>query len=254
MEHIKKYGLSFYEMITSDNTSEEYFQIGRDFVKELFSLMSKYSTKFSNHKYDFFDLPYIYSERRLDSVLLPALSIICDSIVLTELPVERQKQGEISSGRADYWCIYNGYTFIIELKQSFDAYETPITRQNSGIRRWNSMLGQLDDIVKDARQFTEKTKGVIRLGLHMFTSYSSNSMDKAIKFDQMQIHTIANRFYKHLAHKSKKCKPDMLLCWRIPLKIVKKGCEELNMLYPGLWAIAKIYPPILHEGSINSHS
>lgn len=249
MEYKEKYGLSFYEMITLESVTDEYFQTSKKFVEELFFLLSKYSTKFNNKKYDFFDLPYIYSERRLDSVLLPALSKICDYIVLTELPIERQKQGEISSGRVDYWCIYEGYTFVIELKHSFDAYETPTTKKNSGLRRWRGMIGQLDDIVKDVRQFTEKTNGVIRLGLHMFTSYSSNSIDKAIKFDEVQINNIANRFCKDLTNKSKKYKPDMLLCWQIPSNIVKKGCEELNMLYCGLWTVAKIYPPLLHEGA-----
>lgn len=245
MEEIKK---SFYEMTTSENANKEYFQVGQKFIEELFFLLTKYCTKFYNNKY-FFDLPYIYSERRLDSVLLPALSKICDSFVLTELPVERQKQGETSIGRVDYWCIYEGYTFVIELKQSFDAYKTTKTEQKSGPRRWRVMIGQLDSIVKDVTQFTEKTNGVIRLGLHMFTSYSSSTIDKAAKFDEEEINNIANRFCKDLAKKSKKYKPDLLLCWKIPSKIVKKGSDEYGMTYPGLWTIAKIYPPLQHKGA-----
>ena len=111
------------------------------------------------------------------------------------------------------------------------------------------MIGQLDSIVKDVTQFTEKTNGVIRLGLHMFTSYSSSTIDKAAKFDKEEINDIANRFCKDLAKKSKKYKPDMLLCWKIPSKIVKKGSDEYGMTYPGLWTIAKIYPPLQHKGA-----
>ena len=63
--------------------------------------------------------PYIYTERRLDSAVLPALSHICDGVVLTELPVERQGSLEDDTthhGRVDYWCIFGGYTFVIEMK------------------------------------------------------------------------------------------------------------------------------------------
>ena len=41
----------------------------------------------------------------------------------------------------------------------------------------------------------------------------------------------------------------MLLCWKIPSKIVKKGSDEYGMTYPGLWTIAKIYPPLQHKGT-----
>ena len=55
MEEIKK---SFYEMTTSENANEEYFQVGQKFIEELFFLLTKYCTKFYDNKY-FFDLPYI---------------------------------------------------------------------------------------------------------------------------------------------------------------------------------------------------
>lgn len=127
MELIKRYGLSFYEM-ASDNSDDAYLAAKR-LLESLFFQLSKLSTKFCNEKYDFCDLPYTYTERRLDSVLLPALSKICDSLVLTELPVDRKLKGDLSKGRIDYWCIFEGYSFIIELKQSYDDFGTDKTRK-----------------------------------------------------------------------------------------------------------------------------
>ena len=68
MELKRSHGLSFYELeMTPENCSESY-TIAREFVENLFFLMSKLSTKLCNQQYDFCDLPYTYTERRLDSV------------------------------------------------------------------------------------------------------------------------------------------------------------------------------------------
>ena len=91
MEKHNRYGLTFYKTTTNENPQKGY-QIAKEFVEELFYLLSKYSAMFcknGNVKYKFCDLPYAYSERRLDSVLLPALSKLCNGVVLTELPINR---------------------------------------------------------------------------------------------------------------------------------------------------------------------
>ena len=78
---------------------------------------------------------------------------------------------------------------------------------------------------------------------------NEQTFSRFYKFDKEEINDIANRFCKDLAKKSKKYKPDLLLCWKIPSKIVKKGSDEYGMTYPGLWTIAKIYPPLQHKGA-----
>ena len=78
MEIIKKYNLSFVETF-SGNDEGESFVVAKDLVNNLFFSMSKLCTKYSNDT--FCDLPYTYRERQLDSVLLPALSKLCNSMV-----------------------------------------------------------------------------------------------------------------------------------------------------------------------------
>lgn len=245
MELIKRYGLSFYEM-ASDNSDDAYLAAKR-LLESLFFQLSKLSTKFCNEKYDFCDLPYTYTERRLDSVLLPALSKICDSLVLTELPVDRKLKGDLSKGRIDYWCIFEGYSFIIELKQSYDDFGTDKTRKNSIQKRWKTMIEQLDSVKLEARAYEEKTKGVIRIGIHMITSYTSKvpTQELVASFNKEKIFEIAQRFQKDISKKTPAHKTDLLLCWKIPPRIVKSNDY---MTFPALWLAATIYPPIIHAG------
>ena len=248
MEYLKKIGLTFMEMdMLSDNESNS---IAKELIENLFFNMAKLSTKYANST--FWDLPYTYSERRLDSVLLPALSKLCDSKVLVEIPTKRQCANrrfkvDESSGRIDYWCIYKNYSFVIELKQSFDCFTTNKTRGAKVTDLWLEMNKQLQSIEKEIIKYEEATKGVVRIGLHIITSYSDKEPENhLIKLFNDGIEITANRFIKDLSKKYPSLKPDLLVCWKIPKRIVM--VEEQT--YPGLWAVTKIYPAVKHQGAI----
>lgn len=249
MEKHNRYGLTFYKTTTNENPPKGY-QIAKEFVEELFYLLSKYIAMFcknGNIKYKFCDLPYAYSERRLDSVLLPALSKLCEGVVLTELPINRKFKKDYHSGRIDYWCVYKNYSFVIELKQGYDAFHTATTKKISVLDRWSEMIHQLDNVLEDITEFAENTKGVIRIGLHIITSYKSDegSLYVPNTFNEKVIQKTALRLNKDISQQTPQTKPDMLLCWKIPTYIVKQG----ECIYPGLWGVAKIYSPFQHEGA-----
>ena len=63
-------------------------------MKYLMLEMAHLSLKFDNNRFDSFTPPYLYTERRLDSILLPALSKLCNGLVLTEMPVTRVSYDE----------------------------------------------------------------------------------------------------------------------------------------------------------------
>ena len=225
------------------------FSVAKDLVENLFCEMAKLSTKYANAT--FLDLPYTYSERSLDSILLPALSKLCKSQVLVEYPVTRRDtsrydENEESSGRIDYWCIYKEYSFVIELKHSFDCFTTQKTRDDKVTSRWITMNKQLESVKQEVKEYEEDTMGIIRLGLHIITSYSDKTPDNHLiaKFKD-SISDTFRRFQIDLAKPKRSQKPDLLICWKIPTKIVKRG----EHTYPGLWAIAKIYPAIKHLGA-----
>lgn len=237
-----------FEEVASDREIKG-FSVAKDLVENLFYEMTKLSTKYANDT--FFDLPYTYSERSLDSILLPALSKLCKSKVLVEYPAKRRDTGRYeetneTSGRIDYWCIYKEYSFIIELKHSYDCFTTSKTREDKVTSRWIKMNEQLDSVKYEVKKYEEATKGIIRLGLHIVTSYSDKAPDKQViaQFSD-SIPDTFKRFQRDLAKPKRSQKPDLLICWKIPSRIVMRGVQT----YPGLWAIAKIYPAIKHRGA-----
>ena len=247
MIDIKRYGLSFVKQ--SAEKDDEGFGIATDLIENLFCDMAKLCTKYSNDT--FYELPYTYSERCLDSVLLPALSKLCDSRVLVELPATRQCHNrrfsiDEYSGRIDYWCVYKDYSFVIELKHSFDCFTTSTTRENKVTSRWITMNEQLQSVEKEIRKYEEDTKGIIRIGLHIITSYSDKEPNnQLIKQFKQSIPDSFERFQRDLAKPYRSLKPDFMICWKIPPRIIEFG----DHTFPGLWAITKIYPAISHRGA-----
>jgi hypothetical protein len=123
MKGIKKHGLSFLEVDSVPEGNGN--NVAKELIENLFFDMAKLSTKYVNDT--FCDLPYTYTERRLDSVLLPALSKLCCNKVLVEVPAvrecsNRRFQVDESSVRIDYWCIYKSYSFVIELTRIADVW------------------------------------------------------------------------------------------------------------------------------------
>lgn len=247
MEPISKHGLSFFEM-ASEIEGEDY-AVAKELVENLFYDMAFLSTKYDNDQ--FCDLPYTYRERQLDSILLPALSKLCDSKVFVELPTRRQCsnrrfQVDESSGRIDYWCLYKDYSFVIELKHSYDCFTTDTTREDTVTERWIKMNEQLQSIAKDARRYSEATKGVIRIGLHIITSYSDKNPDnQLINSFKESIPGTFDRFTRDLGKRYPSLRPNVLICWKIPSRIVM----DLDQSFPGLWCIGKVYPAIKHQGA-----
>ena len=247
MQQISKHGLSFFE-VASEVEGEDY-AIAKELMENLFYDMAFLSTKYDNDQ--FCDLPFTYRERQLDSVLLPALSKLCDSKVLAELPAirrysNRRTQVDESSGRIDYWCLYKDYSFVIELKHSYDCFTTDVTREDTVADRWITMNEQLRSIEKEVKQYSESTKGVIRIGLHIITSYSDKNPDNQLinRFKE-SIPDTFERFRIDLGKHYPSLKPNVLLCWKIPSRIVK----DMDQTFPGLWCVVKIYSAIKHKGA-----
>lgn len=235
MSNVTKNGLTFREEI--ENKDFEGFSVAKKLVRNLFFDMSELCTHYCNNR--FCDMPYSYSERSLDSVLLPALSKLCNYMVWVEYPTERKLRGKApKNGRIDYVCIYQGYTFVIELKHGYDCFNSDYTK-STVFKRWDEMTKQLNSVERYVKLFEESTKGVIRIGLQIVSSYSETLFGKAF----------IERFHKSIPRTFKQfkrdLKPDIMICWEIPEKTVKQDPCKI----PGLWALAKIYDPLTHKGS-----
>ena len=109
------------------------------------------------------------------------------------------------------------------------------------------MNEQLQSLENEVKEYQESTKGVVRVGLHIITSYSDKEpCYQLIKQFHGCISETSDRLLKDLSKKYPSLKPDLMICWKIPTRIVMDD----EQTFPGLWAVAKIYPATKHHGSI----
>jgi len=237
-------------LFSTRESNEEYYNVAYELTRKLFIGMAKHAMAFDSSKYNFYEPPFLYRERQLDTLILPVLAALCKGLAFAEYPMTRncRKKGleiEDSHGRIDYWCIYKDYSFVIEVKHSYDNYETSTTNDERLLQRWRTMnIVQLDNIKDEVKQFEEKTKGVIRLGLHFVTSRSSTKQPENARETYLsQEREMLNRLYKDLKTITP---PDFMSVWELDKNMVY---YEDNRAYPGLIVLAKFFKDIKHKGS-----
>lgn len=236
-------------------SEDEAKNIASELVECLFSEMANLSVKLDSDEYGICDMPYLYSERRLDSVMMPALSKICNGLVHDEVSTERHNNSrkavrKKSQGRYDYWCIYKGYSFVIEVKQSFDGYLRNKTVKKATNELWKEMIVQLKTVKDDMKYYIEKTKKVIRLGIMFVTSYTDNPpCNENLQLFTQRISKISGLYLDGLGTQVQIPRPDMIMLWQIPDKIALKKHHIYRGTFPGLWAIVKVFEPMEHQGA-----
>lgn len=237
-------------LFSAKESNEEYYKISYELTKKLFIGMSIHALVFNSTKYNIYEPPFLFRERQLDTLIMPVLASLSKGLAFAEYPITRnsRKKGmeiEDSQGRIDYWCIYKDYSFVIEVKHSYDNFATSSTNDERLLQRWRTMnIVQLDNIKDVIKQFEEKTKGVIRLGLHFVTSRSSTKEpENARETFISQEREMLNRLYKDLKTITP---PDFMSVWELNNKMVY---YEDNRAFPGLIILAKFFKDIKHKGS-----
>ena len=227
--------------------------VAKELVESLFAGMASRSMRFYDKRLGICEMPYLYTERRLDSIMMPVLSNICYGLALDEVPVERrytskQKKSKVSQGRYDYWCIYKGYSFVIEVKHGFDAFYHSTTVRERTLDLWNTMIKQLKSTKKDVECYSEKTKGIIRLGLMFVTSYTDKEpTEPIVKRFRRKIPEISHTFLNELGTGVIIPRPDMITLWQIPDRVIFSEDRPYKGTFPGFWLLAKFFEPIKHK-------
>lgn len=235
---LKREGQRFIVSVPEENT-EEWYTVAYTFVKELLIGVANQSQPFLSNPYQICDYPFTYKERQMESLVVPVLAKLCDGIVYTEYPVERKlSDGQISSGHYDFFCIYNNYSIVIEMKHDHDCANTDLTRKKLR-QHWQTMCKQLRNIRNSVVKNEEATNGVIRLGLHFVVS-QDNSMDVVRPIMPMDCKFVLNRISDDLSYR----KPEFGGCW-----LLDKGKTEYDdESILGLYLFSKFYKPINHKG------
>lgn len=249
--YIQKNGQKFFISEPKEST-EEWYDVTYSLVHELMIGVAKQSKIFLENKYDMQDYPFAYRERQMESLVVPVLSKLCDGLVITEYPVNRvTEDGDEYIGHYDFFCVYQGYSFVIEMKHSADLANTDNTRKNSILGRWNTMNKQLREIEKDVKRNEEATKGVIRLGLHFIFNLVEKTVSEELirDFKKGKCEATLNRISTDLGKKRADMpnkKPDFGACWLLDKKDAEYGDETIL----GLCLFSKFYKPLKHKGAI----
>lgn len=237
-------------LFSAKESDEEYYDVAYELTKNLFIGMAKHSLAFNSSKYEIYEPPFVFRERQLDTLIMPVLSTLCKGLAFAEYPMTRnsKKKGleiEDSQGRIDYWCIYKDYSVVIEVKHSYDNFETSCTNNERLLQRWRTMnIVQLENVKDDIKHYEEKTKGVIRLGLHFVTSQSStNPSDDIREIYISQEREMLERLYKDL---KTVVPPDFMSVWELDKDMVYYANDRA---YPGLIVMAKFFKDMKHKGS-----
>lgn len=231
-------------LFSSKESNEEYYGVAYELTKKLFIGIAKRAMVFNCPKYNFYEPPFVFRERQLDSLIMPELAFLCKGLAIAEYPVTRnsRKKGfEIknSKGRTDYWCIYKDYSFVIEVKHSYDNFETKSTNKTV-VERWKKADRQLIEVKDNIRQFAENTKGVIRLGLHFIISCSRINPSESVSEDYVS----KEKDKLHRLYEELRPAPNFMSIWELN----KDKIYYDDRAYPGVILAAKFFKDIKHGG------
>ena len=164
------------------------FVVLNDFLR---SLTKRFLIRSRNYWNEADELPYVYRERQLHSVLCPAIADITPYF-LAEAPMKRRysdSNGERtqSQGWVDYFCHYRDVSVFLEVKHGFHSARKPVVRKYVD-RYWRAAAKQQGSIGRHMRHWIEG-KGGVRVSLLFLPFYASSKdgeVDRTITDDYLR--------------------------------------------------------------------
>ena len=153
------------------------------------SMMKDFATTCVNY-YDVTDeFPFIFRERQINSVLLPAIAKVSDAVIM-EQPIRRGEKQTSTHGWLDYWVLYGSTVFLIELKHAWCSATSGRIRKVTQ-EAWTEAIKQINSIqsVEELGLSTKYTMVKIAMTILIFYLGSVN-IENLYPFDKEKIETI----------------------------------------------------------------
>ena len=183
------------------------------------------------------ELPFIFRERQIQSVLLPSIAKVSDAVVV-EHPIRRIIGKKVSSGRIDYWVFYKPYVFLIESKQAWQSVRSEGVLKDT-IQAWATALEQLRSIPrKEIEQLSLSADHIARVALLIVPCYQASLFkNRLIPHSEEAAKNILNTVSKAL-----KPTPNWAAVWAIDKRLqthheYEKGRNEI---YPFVGFFARV--------------
>lgn len=120
------------------------------------------------------ELPFIYRERQINSVLLPSIAKISDA-VFAEQPVRRKNKQKINHGWLDYWVLYGRTTFLIELKHSWCSITSNTVRKET-FNTWSTAIKQINSITQEqAKELAINKNNIVKIAIMVIPYYKGST-------------------------------------------------------------------------------
>ena len=202
-------------------------------------LLKDLSIEFAKRSRVFFDasgdLPYIYREMQLHSILVPILWDTND-LVMTELPVDRLSDIDKDKqyGWVDYLVKKGNTIFLIELKHSYFGYTSDKLRKSS-LNEWKTAIDQINNIDNPKQFKIHNNDNIVAIALNIITTYSSN-FDKSNSIEE-SVKIYNDKIKQTLGSE----KPNFVANWSVH-KDMLENYEYINghECYPYVHIIAKV--------------
>jgi len=161
-------GIDFFN-IDTDGAS-----VSRDFLTKLTLNIVRRSTAFYDEIRNPGDHIFSYRERQLHSILAPSIADITASFIM-EHPLSRKPHGEQEfRGHVDYWVSYRNYSFLIEFKHAFFAYNRVKSPNSNLTEKFDEALWQLKSVRIDQCRDLTPNKGLIKMALEAIVFYEGS--------------------------------------------------------------------------------
>ena len=122
--------------------------------------------------------------------------------------------------------------------------------ESSVVKRWKSMVDQLESETNECKESLETTKGVIRLGLHFITNvdYEQPTEEKITAY-RRTINERLNDMYDriHKEYNSPKYDPSYAAAWMVPDEVAQLFDDETDY---GVILLAKVFRVIKHKNHV----
>lgn len=241
-ENIRLAGDMYYDSQLKDSPGT---RIANDFLTLLTKGFAKQSAKHINA---INEVPFVYRERQLHSVLAPALSTFTDAFMM-ESPVDRgwsttsDPNMNDSHGWVDYWCYYRKLSFLVELKHGFISRRAGQLR-NDVKKEWQKAHLQLDAIEEEAKRQSTWTNGTLRLALHVLPIFETcnknvvktlNDIDNLFSIQQCAMNELDR-------------KPNWSAIWKLHEKLAgPHDFTNTTEYYPGVLFVAHVSEITRHK-------
>jgi hypothetical protein len=177
------------------------------------------------------ELPFIYRERQIHSMLLPAIAKVAQA-AFVEQPITRKIKRKSQYGWIDYWVYYEPFVFLIELKHGWHALNSQKIR-GATYQCWKKAIEQTKAISKaEAKALCIDPDKVLKMAMLIVPCYqSSQSKDYLIPLDKAKITEVHEFLVNNLSPA-----PNWSCMWALHKKLqtVVEFEDNRNEIYPSV--------------------